>query len=61
MSPAEYRAYSDAAKAKGMRLADYIRNLLRAAQDGQLDLDKAAAIGVIREKTRELAEAVGKL
>ena len=61
-TPDEFREFDALAKAAGKKsLAEYIRSLLRAARDGDLDYEKAEALGAVREKARELAAAVEKL
>jgi hypothetical protein len=61
VSPGEAEEFAKAARARGLTLSEYVRSLMRAVQDGSIDLDKAEAVAAIREKTRELAAAVAKL
>ena len=59
----EFTRISSAARENGMTVAAYLRNAALAAADRpKLDQAKrAAALQEIREKTRQLAEAVGRL
>ena len=61
LSPQEYEEIAAAAQARGMTMSDFLRSAARAAIEGQLDVEKAAALATIREKTRELTEAVSRL
>jgi hypothetical protein len=60
----EFLRISAAAKASGMTLAAYLRSAALLAADGPQkpeDAEKAVALQEVREKTRELAEAVQRL
>ena len=61
LSPEEYEAFSNGAKARGMTLADFMRSSTRGARAGEIDADKAAAAAEVRAKARELVEAAARL
>lgn len=61
LSLQEYEDIAAAAASKGMTMSDFLRSAARAAIEGDLDVEKAAALATIREKTRELTEAVSRL
>jgi uncharacterized protein (DUF1778 family) len=61
LSPQEYKDISEAARAKGMTMSDFLRSAARAAIDGELDAEKAAALTAVKQKTRELSEALERL
>jgi predicted DNA binding CopG/RHH family protein len=61
LSPGEYREISEAARAHGMSMSDFLRWAARAAIDGRTDVDQVAAITTAKEKARELGEALGRL
>jgi uncharacterized protein (DUF1778 family) len=64
MSGKELTDISKAAEARGMTTSDFMRKAALAAVEGQLDLEAGehrSAIMAVREKARELYEAVEKL
>jgi hypothetical protein len=61
MSPVEYDVFNEAARARGMTLADFMRSATRAAIAGEIDAVKAAVLNSAREKAEELAEALRRL
>ena len=61
LTPEEYRQFNEAARAKGMTLADLMRSATRAALAGELDAERASALGKARETARELAETLSRL
>lgn len=61
LSPGELDEFNAAAKAGGMNLSEFMRAATRAAIQGELDLSKASALGEVKEKVRELNEAIEKL
>jgi uncharacterized protein (DUF1778 family) len=61
MSPEELRMFTDAAKARGMRLSDFMRAAARAAVQGELNAEAAAAVKTVKEKAQELVEAANRL
>lgn len=61
LAPEEYTAFNDAARERGMTLADFMRSAARGAIAGDIDVDKAAALSSAREKARELTEALRRL
>lgn len=64
LSVDEFLRISKAAKASGMTLAAYLRSAALLAADGERtpeDAEKAVALQEVREKARELAEAVQRL
>jgi uncharacterized protein (DUF1778 family) len=61
MSPDEYKAFNQAAKARGMTLADFMRSATRGAITGEIDAGKAAALNSGREKAEELSEVLRHL
>ena len=60
-SPDEAEEFAKAATQRGITLADFLRNAARAAVDGQLDVDRSAALGEARKHARELNEALSRL
>lgn len=58
LSPDEYKLFEEAAQARGMRLSDFLRASALGAVEGTIDAEKAAAMSVVKEKVRELSEAV---
>lgn len=61
LSPEEFQEYSDAAKARGVTLSEFLRSAARGAIEGEIDTERAAAVGTAREKARELTEALSRL
>jgi predicted DNA-binding protein len=60
----EFSRISSAAKKNGLTVAAYLRNTALAAADDKRKLEegeRAAALQEVREKTDQLAEAVGRL
>jgi len=63
-SKQEIALIRDAARKRGLTASAFIRSAALAAAAGELDLaagDKAAALGEVREKARDLAAAVERL
>jgi hypothetical protein len=61
LSPEEYETFTDAARARAMTLATFMRSAVHGAIAGEIDVQKAAALSNAREKARELAEALSQL
>jgi uncharacterized protein (DUF1778 family) len=64
LSRDEMNRISEGAKRSGLKVSAFLRMAALAAADGaisQQDIEQAAALERVREKTRELAEAVGQL
>src|SRR5687767_2582265 len=61
LSSKDLREFSRAASERNMTLSDFMRSATRAAIQGDVDLDKAKAVGEIKEKVRELTEAIDRL
>jgi uncharacterized protein (DUF1778 family) len=61
LSAEEYKEISAAAEARGMTMSDFLRSAARAAIDGDVDVEKAAALTIVKQKARELGEAVERL
>ena len=64
LSRDEMDRISNAASRQGITSAAFLRRAALAAADGELAVesaDKAVALQEVREKTRELAEAVSRL
>jgi uncharacterized protein (DUF1778 family) len=61
LSPQEYQDFAEAAQAHGMTMSDFLRSAARAAVEGTLDVEKAKALSTVKEKARELNEAVSRL
>lgn len=61
MSPEEYAAFNQAAKARGMTLADFMRSSARAAMSGEIDPGRAAVLSSARHKAEQLAEDLRQL
>jgi hypothetical protein len=64
MSGKELDEISDAAKARGMTTSEFMRKAAMAAVHGELDLnaeEHRAALHAVRERAKELYEAVEKL
>jgi uncharacterized protein (DUF1778 family) len=61
LSPQEYQDIAEAAQARGMTMSDFLRSAARAAVEGTLDVEKAEALSTVKEKARELNEAVSRL
>jgi hypothetical protein len=57
----EATQFGRSAQRRGLTLAEYIRKVLRAAEEGQMNLDNAEALADVRSKARELSEAVNRL
>ncbi|HEX5368987.1 MAG TPA: hypothetical protein VFY10_06180 [Dehalococcoidia bacterium] len=55
LSRDEHDEFARAAESRGMTLADLMRSATRAAVEGQLDAEKAAALNKARAAARELA------
>jgi len=60
-SPEEYEKFGDAARKRGMTLADFMRSAARGAIAGDIDMIKAAALSSAREKARELVDELNQL
>jgi hypothetical protein len=61
LSPAELDEFSRAAQARGLSVSEFMRAAAKAALHAELDLTKASALGELKEKARELNEAIEKL
>lgn len=61
LSSEEQRDFSRAAEARGMSLADFMRNATRAAASGELDISAAQNIDKARKAARELSDALSHL
>ncbi len=63
-TPEDLDAIEDAAKARGMTISDFIRKAAMGAVAGGEQLaagEKATALEEVRERVRELSEAVSRL
>ena len=64
LSVDEFTRISSAAKKNGMTVAAYLRNAALAAAGDERNLEqseRAATVQEVREKTRQLADAVGRI
>jgi hypothetical protein len=59
LSPEEYAEFSDAAKARGMTMSDFMRAAARSVIDAGGG-DQAAVLGAARAKLDELAELISQ-
>jgi hypothetical protein len=57
----EVKDFTVAATDRGMTLADFLRSAARAAADGQLDVERSAALGEAKKHAKELNEALSRL
>jgi uncharacterized protein (DUF1778 family) len=61
LSPDELDEFSRAAQTRGMSVSDFMRTAAKVALQNDLDLNKAKAVSEIKEKARELNEAIERL
>lgn len=61
LSRREVEDFSAAARERGMNLSEFLRAAAQAATQGNVDLAKTQAMSELREKARELNEAIEKL
>ena len=61
LSPEEFTLFEQAAKARGVPLSDFLRAAAHGAVEGDIDADRAAALNLVREKVRELNDAVSRV
>jgi hypothetical protein len=61
IEPKELDEFYAAARERGISLSEFMRSATRAAIQGNLDLEKASALGEVKEKARELNQAIERL
>jgi hypothetical protein len=59
LSPEEMEAFSAAAQARHVTLAEFLRSSAWAAIAGTLNTDLALALATVREKSQEISAAIG--
>jgi cytidylate kinase len=61
MTPQEYSTFNAAAKARGMKLADFTRAALHAAIAGEINPEQVAAMAEMRELISRMTSLAGQL
>ncbi len=61
LSRREVEDFSKAATAHGMNLSEFLRAAAQAAVHDNVDVTKAQTVGEIKQKARELTEAIDRL
>lgn len=61
LTPGELDQFSRAAQARSISVSELMRAATQAAIQGNVDLEKAQAVGELKEKARELNEAIERL
>jgi hypothetical protein len=61
LSRHEVEEFSAAARARKMNLSEFLRAAAQAVAQGDVDVSKAEAVGEVKEKARQLNEAIERL
>lgn len=61
LSRREVEEFTAAAQARNMNLSEFLRAAAQTVAQGDVDLSNAQAVGELKEKARELNEAIERL